>query len=212
MKYLTDEVLNKVLKYVKDYQLTNGTAPTIRNIGENCNIGSKNSVCRILDKLHENGQLDFDEYTSKKYISVPSNLSVSNSKIANVVGTVACGSPILAVENIETTVALPNNIFGNFDKYILKAKGNSMIDLGINDGDYMVVEKTNSANVGQVVIARLNEDEVTAKLLAKDSKGKFYLQPANNSVDEIGNRIYKDIYPEGEWNVEGIVRQIIHEI
>lgn len=213
MKYLTEEVLSNVLRYVIDYQLENGVAPSYREIGEACHIPSKNSVTRVLNRLYESGELENNVCDAKRYISVPSNLSVSKNKVTSIVGNVACGSPILAVENIESTVALPNDIFGTYDKYILKAKGESMINKGIMDGDLLVVQKTNNAEIGQVVIARVNDEEVTAKILAKDKKtGRLYLKPASNIKNEDGSMKYTDIYPDGEWEICGIVKFVIHSL
>jgi len=213
MKYLTEEMLNKVLEYVINYQLENGVAPSYREIGEACHIPSKSSVTLILNRLYDSGELENYVCDSRRYISVPNNLSVSKNKVANVVGNVACGSPILAVENIESTVALPNDIFGTYDKYILKAKGDSMINKGIKDGDLLVVQKTNYADPGQIIIARVNNDEVTAKILARDNKsGNLYLKPASDVKNEDGSPKYTNIYPEGDWEICGIVKFVIHEI
>ena len=100
-------------------------------------------------------------------------------------------------------------IFGEEEHFILRANGQSMIKRGIFDGDLMVVKVQNTAEIGEVVIARLNQDEVTAKVLACDH-GQYYLEPANDEVDEEGNSIYVDIHPEGEWDILGVVDRVIH--
>ena len=84
-----------------------------------------------------------------------------------------------------------------------------MIKRGIFDGDLMVVKLQKSANVGEVVIARVNNEEATAKVLAKKN-GKYYLKPANDEVDKYGERVYQDIHPEGEWEILGVVDNVIH--
>ena len=127
----------------------------------------------------------------------------------SIVGSCPCGEPVLAVENIVATVALPVEIFGAEQHFILKAKGNSMIKRGIFDGDLMVVKVQKSANVGEVVIARVNNEEATAKVLAKKN-GKYYLKPANDEVDKYGERVYQDIHPKGEWEILGVVDNVIH--
>ena len=116
---------------------------------------------------------------------------------------------MLAVENITATVALPVEIFGTEEHFILRAKGQSMIKRGIFDGDLMVVKVQNTAEVGEVVIARLNQEEVTAKVLAF-ADGRHYLEPANDEVDEKGKPIYRDIHPDGEWDILGVVDHVIH--
>jgi len=212
MKYLTEEVLAQVLEYIVDYQLEYGEAPTYMQIGKANHISSMNTVQRVVNKLYERGDLESSVCNSKKHISVPQNLKVSKSKVVKVIGNVACGTPITAVENIDDTITLPVDYFGNYDKYILRAKGDSMINKGINDGDLLVVEDTNMAEVGQIVIARVNQEEVTAKIFARDKKGKYYLKPANDSLTADGQRIYNDIYPDGDWEVCGIVRQVIKNL
>jgi repressor LexA len=84
-----------------------------------------------------------------------------------------------------------------------------MVKRGIFNGDLMVVRVQNTANVGEVVIARVNNEEATAKVLAK-SRGKYYLKPANDEVDEDGNPLYRDIHPVGEWEILGVVDNVIH--
>jgi repressor LexA len=142
-------------------------------------------------------------------ISCPNNLSAGASRNASIVGSCPCGEPVLAVENIVSTVALPVEIFGAEEHFILKATGNSMKKRGIFDGDLMVVRVQSTANVGEVVIARVNDEEATAKVLAK-SRGKYYLKPANDDVDEDGNPLYRDIHPKGEWEILGVVDNVIH--
>ena len=128
---------------------------------------------------------------------------------ASIVGTCPCGEPVLAVENITATVALPVEIFGSEEHFILKAKGSSMIKRGIFDGDLMVVRVQNTANVGEVVIARVNNEDATAKVLAR-KRGKYYLEAANDSEDENGKRLYPDIHPVGDWEILGVVDNVIH--
>ena len=84
-----------------------------------------------------------------------------------------------------------------------------MIKRGIHDGDLMVVRVQSTAEIGDVVIARVNQEEATAKVLAR-SRGKYYLQPANDEVDSDGNPMYRDIHPKGDWDILGVVDNVIH--
>ena len=145
----------------------------------------------------------------RRIISIPDNLNIGQTKHTSIVGSCPCGTPLLAVENITATVALPVEIFGTEEHFILRAKGQSMIKRGIFDGDLMVVKVQNTAEVGEVVIARLNQEEVTAKVLAF-ADGRHYLEPANDEVDENGKPIYRDIHPDGEWDILGVVDHVIH--
>ena len=98
-----------------------------------------------------------------------------------IVGRVTAGAPILAVQNIEDTMPLPVEFVSNKELFILKVKGESMINAGIYDGDYVIIEKTNSARNGEKVLA-LIEDEATIKTFYKE-KDRYRLQPENDNME-----------------------------
>ena len=154
---------------------------------------------------------DVEKRGKRKFISVPSNLEKGEISNAALVGECPCGEPVLAVENIEATIPLPVEIFGDGQHIILIAKGSSMIKRGIFNGDYMVVNTSATYKTGDVVIARVNREEATAKVLRKE-KGKFYLEAANDELDENGEKVYKDIHPTGQWEIIGVVKHIIHNV
>ena len=209
MRRIDEVKLNEVYRFICDCHNTEGKSPSLREIANACSINSTAWVSSLLQVLEERHLIDFEMRGNKRVISVPDNLSVGGSRNVSIVGSCPCGEPVLAVENILSTVALPIEIFGADEHFILKAKGNSMIKRGIFDGDLMVVKVQNTANVGDVVIARVNDEEATAKVLAF-SRGKYFLKPANDDVDKNGKRLYQDIYPKGEWEIIGIVDNIIH--
>ena len=205
-----DEVkLNEVYSFICDCHREERRSPTLREIATACDLVSLEWVSNLVKTLEERGMLEIEMKGKKRVIAVPKNLTVGASRNASIVGSCPCGEPVLAVENIVATVALPVEIFGSEQHFILQAKGNSMIKRGIFDGDLMVVKLQKSANVGEVVIARVNNEEATAKVLAKKN-GKYYLKPANDEVDKYGERVYRDIHPEGEWEILGVVDNVIH--
>ncbi len=211
MKTFNAEKLKKVADFIISHIRNYGEAPSLREICEGCNISSKGTVQNILIELERREIISFEKRGKRNFISVPSNLEKGEISNAALVGACSCGEPILAVENIEATIPLPVEIFGDGQHIILIAKGSSMIKRGIFNGDYMVVNTSVSANIGDVVIARVNNEEATAKVLRK-AKGKYYLEPANDEVDENGERVYKDIHPKGEWEIIGVVKHIIHNV
>ena len=211
MKTFNAEKLKKVADFIISHIRSYGEAPSLREICEGCNISSKGTVQNILIELERREIISFEKRGKRNFISVPSNLEKGEISNAVLVGACSCGEPILAVENIEATIPLPVEIFGDGQHIILIAKGSSMIKRGIFNGDYMVVNTSVSANIGDVVIARVNNEEATAKVLRK-AKGKYYLEPANDEVDENGERVYKDIHPKGEWEIIGVVKHIIHNV
>ena len=208
MRTFNEEKLKKVADFIISYIRNNGEAPSLREISEGCNI-SKSTLQNMLIELERRKVISTEKIGNKKYIAVPSNLSVGEVSNAALVGVCPCGEPVLAVENIEATIPLPVEIFGDGQHIILIAKGSSMIKRGIFNGDYMVVNTSVSASVGDVVIARVNNEEATAKVLRK-AKGKYYLEAANDEVDENGEKVYKDIYPKGQWEIIGVVNYVIH--
>ncbi|MBO5009199.1 MAG: repressor LexA [Clostridia bacterium] len=210
MKRIDEVKLNEVYQYICDCHSTERRSPTYREIANACDINSTAWVSSLVGVLEERGLIELEAHGNKRTISVPDNLAVGESINASIVGTCPCGEPVLAVENITATVALPVEIFGSEEHFILKAKGNSMIKRGIFDGDLMVVRVQNTANIGEVVIARVNyNEEATAKILAC-KRGKYYLKAANDEVDENGEALYKDIHPKGDWEILGVVDNVIH--
>lgn len=209
MKRIDEVKLNEVYKFICDCHFQERRSPTYREIANACDINSTGWVSSLLEILEERGMIELEKQGTRRVISIPNNLNVGATNNMSIVGSCPCGEPVLAVENIVATVALPVEIFGAEQHFILQAKGNSMIKRGIFDGDLMVVKVQNTAEVGDVVIARVNNEEATAKVLAR-ARGKYYLKPANDEVDKYGERIYQDIHPKGEWEILGIVDNVIH--
>ncbi|MBO5009214.1 MAG: repressor LexA [Clostridia bacterium] len=206
-----DEVkLNAVYQFICDFHNNERRSPTFREIATACDIASLSWVSNLVEVLEERGMIELEHNGKKRVISIPDNLTVGASRNASIVGSCPCGEPVLAVENIVSTVALPVEIFGADEHFILKATGRSMVKRGIFDGDLMVVRVQNTAKVGEVVIARVNNEDATAKVLARARGGKYYLKPANDEVDENGEPLYRDIHPVGDWEILGVVDNVIH--
>ena len=206
-----DEVkLNAVYQFICDCHNNERRSPTFREIAIACDIASLSWVSNLIEVLQERGMIELEHNGKKRVISIPNNLTVGASRNASIVGSCPCGEPVLAVENIVSTVALPVEIFGADEHFILKATGRSMVKRGIFDGDLMVVRVQNTAKVGEVVIARVNNEDATAKVLARARDGKYYLRPANDEVDQKGEPLYRDIHPVGDWEILGVVDNVIH--
>lgn len=210
MRLVDESKLNEVYQFILKKHLDERKSPTFREIASACNINSTAWVSSLIKILVKRDLIELTKKGNRNFISIPNNLNVGATRNASIIGTCPCGEPILAVENVLSTVALPVEIFGSEEHFILKAKGRSMINRGIFDGDLMVVKPQNTANIGDVVIARVNGEEATAKIIAQ-SHGKFYLKPANDEIDINGNRIYNDIYPTDSWEILGVVDNVIHK-
>lgn len=172
-----------------------GYGPTVREICSDLGLASPSTVHVHLKTLEQKGYIVRDplksrsislspEYSQTK--QEPSNVVVpSFSKIVDVplVGNVAAGEPILADENITDTMSLPVDIVGDDPSFMLSVRGESMIEAGINDGDYVVVKEQPVANNGDIVVAII-DDSATVKRFYKE-KGHIRLQPENSSMEPI---------------------------
>ncbi len=198
MKVINEQLLEQMLDYIKTYQVENGRSPSYRNIMKKLNLSSLSMVHRYLELLYERGSIEKDKLGC---IDISSNLNCAGTIIAPIVGTVTCGKPIYAEENIEGVCKLPSAIFGKDELFLLHAEGDSMINAGINSGDILTVRKCECAENGQIVVALL-DDSATVKTFYK-KKDCIVLHPENSRYDDI---ITKDV------KILGIVEHCIHKL
>lgn len=182
-----------IFDFIKNYIDEFGYPPSVRDIGEGLNLSSPATVHAHIAKLVEAGYLKKNDL-KKRAISISEEYRSSESLQAEkengidylevpVLGQVAAGQPILAVENIERTFPLPMDFARNKDVFMLKVKGESMINIGIFDGDYVIVRRQEVANNGDVIVALL-EDSATVKTFYREN-GHFRLQPENDALEPI---------------------------
>ena len=175
------ELMNRIIEFTEQYYLENSSSPSVRTIADRFGIGVSTAY-RYLLEMDERGLITYDgkRISNDRIEKLNSNSGVI---IAAVVGSIACGIPNLAEENIEEYVSLPRSMFGDGEFFILCANGESMIDAGIETGDLVVIRKQTCAEDGQIVVA-LVEDEATLKRLYRE-KGKVRLHPENRAMDDI---------------------------
>ena len=175
------ELMNCIIEFAEQYYLENSSSPSVRTIADRFGIGVSTAY-RYLLEMDERGLITYDgkRISNDRIEKLNSNSGVI---IAAVVGSIACGIPNLAEENIEEYVSLPRSMFGDGEFFILCANGESMIDAGIETGDLVVIRKQTCAEDGQIVVA-LVEDEATLKRLYRE-KGKVRLHPENRAMDDI---------------------------
>ncbi len=185
-----------ILKFIEKQIQINSYPPSVREIGKAVGLKSTATVHGYLAKLEEKGYIKKESqkgrtlkllkggavenknqttmkefYSGKEMVEVP------------VIGKITAGAPILAVENITDTFPIPIDFVGNSESFMLTVRGESMIEAGILDGDYILVKKQNAANNGEIVVA-LIEDEATVKTFYKE-KDHIRLQPENSTMDPI---------------------------
>ncbi len=200
MKKKNTSELNKreksILKFIEKQIISNGYPPSVREIGQAVGLKSTATVHGYLAKLESKGYIKKESqkgrtlkllkggdgqnkqqtqmkefYSGKEMVEVP------------VIGKITAGAPILAVENVTDTFPIPIDFVGNSESFMLTVRGESMIEAGILDGDYILVKKQNTANNGEIVVA-LIEDEATVKTFYKE-KDHIRLQPENQTMDPI---------------------------
>ena len=184
-----------ILKFIEEQVLKNGYPPSVREIGKAIGLSSTATVHAYLAKLEKQGFIKKEDkkgrtlkvikgtdgqplvrenknfYAQRELVDVP------------VIGKITAGQPILAVENVTDTFPIPIDFVGNSESFMLTVRGESMIEAGILDGDYILVKKQSNANNGEIVVA-LIEDEATVKTFYKEN-GHIRLQPENHTMDPI---------------------------
>ena len=184
-----------ILRFIEKQIMTQGYPPSVREIGKAVGLSSTATVHGYLSKLDEKGYIKKQDkkgrtlrllkggsgeekktsskefYTQKELVEVP------------IIGKRTAGEPILAVENVTDTFPIPVDFVGNSESFMLTVRGESMIEAGILDGDYILVKRQNMANNGEIVVALIG-DEATVKTFYKE-KDHIRLQPENSTMDPI---------------------------
>ena len=175
----------EILDYIKSCILAKGYPPAVREICEAVSLKSTSSVHSHLETLEKNGYTRRDPTKPRAIEIIDEEFALTRREMVQipVIGTVAAGVPLLAEQNIEEYFPFPAERLPNKQTFMLHVKGDSMMEMGILDGDQLVCEQTSSARNGEVVVA-LVDDSATVKRFYKE-KGYYRLQPENSSMDPI---------------------------
>lgn len=178
----------EILDFIKSEILSKGYPPAVRDICEAVHLKSTSSVHSHLETLERNGYIRRDPTKPRAIEIMDENFYMLRREISNVplIGTVAAGQPILAAENIESYFPIPTEYLPNAETFMLRVKGESMVNAGIYNGDRILVQQQNTADNGDIVVALL-DDSATVKTFYKED-GHYRLQPENDSM----NPIYAD--------------------
>ena len=185
----------QIFEFMQKFIAENGYSPTVREICNACNIKSTATAFTYINQLAERGVINKVDNR---------NRAVSlKQKVVNVplIGTVAAGQPIFATENYEDMYSIPNNFFTGDDLFMLNVRGDSMINIGMFDGDKIVVKKQETAENGDIVVA-LVDDSATVKRFFKRN-GEIVLHPENDDMQDF---VFKDVQILGK--VIGLMRNI----
>ena len=175
----------EIYNVIKDSILNKGYPPSVREIGELVGLKSTSSVHAHLNSLERKGFIRKDPTKPRTIEITDDTFNLTRREVVNVpmVGTVAAGMPILATENITDYFPIPSEFLTNTDIFMLRVKGESMINVGIHDGDQIIVSKQSTAKNGDIVVA-LIDDSATVKRFYKE-KNYYRLQPENDFMEPI---------------------------
>lgn len=179
------EKQSQILEYIKSEILNKGYPPSVRDICQAVNLKSTSSVHSHLETLEKNGYIRRDPTKPRTIEILDDNFNLVRREVVNVpmIGTVAAGQPILAIENIDNYFPIPSEYMPNEESFMLKVKGESMINAGILDGDHILVKRQNYAKNGDMVVALVG-DSATVKTFYKEDD-HIRLQPENDYMDPI---------------------------
>ena len=193
--------LDAILKFVNKYYQKNRVAPTITDVAEGVGV-ARSTTHRYLQELSERGVLNYD----RGILSAPESAKMKTAYVsAPLVGSIRCGSPEEEEESIEEYVSLPVSMFGKGDFYILRAKGDSMVDAGIDEDDLLVIERNCPALEGDIVVALDEDNQNTLKRYRGfDEDEKCFVLEYENEARYPG----KVIKVKG-FQVQGVARHVI---
>ena len=179
MQYKKPEYCAMIEDYINSFRNRQGSTPSVRQIASGVGL-AVGTVSKYLSYMRENGVLDYDGHRN---ITTLKSKGLMNMLYVPLLGSVSCGIPKFAEENIEEYVCLPESLFGRGEFFLLRAKGDSMIGAGIEDGDLVLIRQQSTAEYNQIVVA-LVDDEATLKRF-RPKEDHICLHPENNLYEDI---------------------------
>lgn len=200
MRSKSPELKSRIIDFVNEVYRIEGVTPTIRRIADSLNV-SKSCISNYINEMEREGLIEKND----GWYGIRTNLinKLSEVEMLPVVGNIACGPMLLAEQNIESYIPVAKNLLGSGKFFALVAKGDSMINAGISDGDTVIIRLQNSAEEGQIVIARA-DDEATLKRYYVDRKNKrIRLHPENDRMQDM---FYDKI------DIQGVAVKVIKDL
>ena len=186
----------QVFEYIKSYITQYGYAPTVRDICKSCDLKSTATAFTYINELVKRGVLNKVNCKNRAV-----SLKQGSIKTVPLVGTVAAGQPIFATENYEDFYSIPGNFFAGEDLFMLTVSGDSMINIGMFDGDKIVVKKQENADNGDIVVALVEESATVKRFFKRD--GNIILHPENDTMQDF---VFENVTIIGK--VVGLLRSI----
>jgi len=196
---------NKLFNFLKHRIKKTNVSPSFEEMKNAMGLKSKSGIQRLIDGLVERGFIEKKNNRKRAINIINSTKSKKNNNLINLplLGNIAAGNPIEAIENSDENIQVPLNLISSNKKnYVLKVEGDSMVNKGIVDGDRAIIEFTNNAENGDIVVALINDQDVTLKKLKKD-KDKIHLIPAN---DNYKTQTFNSTEIKIQGKLKGIIR------
>ena len=205
---------SQILEYIDSAIRDKGYPPTVREIGQAVGLNSPSTVHNHLNTLQDKGYLRRDP-TKNRAIEVHwdagSGAVIDRRPVTHVplVGDVAAGSGVLAAQNVEEVMPLPSDLTGEGDLFMLRVRGDSMIEAGIFDGDFVVARKQETADPGEIVVAGISDEEATVKTFNREGSC-IVLEPANATMSPM--RFETNANPDEQVQIFGKVVTVLRKI
>ncbi len=181
MRKKSEATMKRIMDYIEKYYFDHYNSPSNTKIAEAVGI-SRGTVHRYLVEMDERGMLSYTGREIRTNVMLKTDL---NENRAAVLGSVACGLPQFAEENIEEYVSLPESLFGKGPFYLLHAKGNSMIGAGIENGDMVVIKSQSEAEEGEIVVALIDNEATLKRFYIDKASKRIRLHPENPEMEDI---------------------------
>ncbi len=200
MRSKSPETTERIKSFIFEYYRDFGRSPSVREVAKAAGI-SVSVAQKYLVWLRDNSEI---EYNGRRGISSQStDALVDNMVPVGIIGSISCGIPQTEEEHCEDYVRLPEKLVGKGAFYLLRASGDSMVNVGIDDGDLVLIRQQRNAEPGQIVVALADNMNTLMRYLL-DSEGQAYLHPENEA--------YPDIHPENELAIQGVAVKVLKDL
>lgn len=200
MRSKNPEYFSRLEDFINEYQEKNGVIPTNAEISQGIGLSTA-TVSRYIAAMRADGRMEAEGHRNIRTIKMKQRRE--ETQLVPLLGNVACGLPRLAEENIEEYIRMPMSLVGKGEYYFLRAKGDSMIDIGIDDGDLVLVRQQSTADQGQVVVALIDNEATLKRFYPEPDRKRVRLHPENREM----NDIYVDF-----CEIQGIAVKVIKDI
>jgi len=203
MRQRDKEKYSEIIEAINELFFDSGQAPTVREVGEAVDMPAA-TMLRYLRDMRDEGLIDYDDKQYRSIRTAAIRKARCGSKCIPIVGSIACGTPALAEQNIDSYITISTEFLGRGDYYFLKAEGDSMINAGIDEGDLVLVRHQEEAQDGQIVVVLTEEGENTLKRYYRDDQRQMIrLCPENNAMQDI---LVK------ECRIQGVALKVIKDL